>query len=243
MMQPLEPSLWEALRSAQLMPERANLSELMPRVDAALAQLSEEGAQMTDSARLQAVGKLLLQVADLCAVRAEALMTGWEETHRDPIVEPDFFADVVRQTMAVDLSDLMEPAPLRQPRTKRIKPTAIQAGSVTTPIEKETLLLWVDQWEAEATEDEVTQVQQVLAISHEEDVSGWANAISWWMQAAPDCAVPLAELCHCLNMPWVEVWLGVLLGGFELEQRGEFYQDLIWVKCPEDEATAPESVP
>ena len=239
MMQPLEPSLWEALRSAQLMPEQANLSELMPRVDAALAQLSEEGAQMTDSARLQAAGKLLLQVADLCAVRAEALMTGWEETHRDPIVDRGFFADVVRQTMAVDLSDLMEPVPLRQRRTK---PSETLTGTIVAPIERETLLLWVDQWEAEADEDEVSQVQQVLAISHEEDVSGWANAISWWMQTAPDCAVPLAELCRCLNMPWVEVWLGVLLGGFELEQRGEFYQNLIWVKCSEGKAAAPESV-
>ena len=238
--QPLEPSLWKALRAARLLPEQANLSELMPRVDAALAQLSEEGAQMTDSARLQVAGELLLQVADLCDVRAEALMTGWEETHRDPIVERDFFADVVRQTMAVDLSDLMEPTP---PRKRRTKPSEKLAGTIVAPIKKETLLLWIDQWEAEANEDEVSQVQQVLAISHEEDVSGWANAISWWMQAAPDCAVPLAELCRCLNMPWVEVWLGVLLGGFELEQRGEFYQNLIWVKCPEDEATALESVP
>ena len=238
--QPLEPSLWETLRVARLLPEQANLSELMPRVDAALTQLSEEGAQMTDSARLQVAGELLLQVADLCDVRAEALMTGWEETYRDPIVERSFFTDVVRQTMAVDLSDLMEPAPLRKRRTK---PSEKLTGTIVAPIQKETLLLWVDQWEAEANEDEVSQVQQVLAISHEEDVSGWANAISWWMQAAPNCAVPLAELCHCLNMPWVEVWLGVLLGGFELEQRGEFYQNLIWVKCPEGEATARESVP
>lgn len=31
-------------------------------------------------------------------------------------------------------------------------------------------------------------------------------------------------------MPWVEVWLGVLLGGFELEQRGEFYEGEIFVR-------------
>jgi len=238
-MQPLESSLRETLRAARLLPERANLSELIPQVDAALAQLSEEGAPMTDSARLQVAGELLWQVADLCDVRAEALMTGWEETHRDPIVERSFFADVVRQTMAVDLSDLMEPVPLRQRRTK---PSEKLTGTIVAPIQKEALLLWVDQWEAETNEDEASQVQQVLAISHEEDVSGWANAISGWMQAAPDCAVPLAELCRCLNRPWVEVWLGVLLGGFELEQRGEFYQDLIWVKCSEGEATAPERV-
>ena len=144
-MQPLEPSLWETLRAARLLPEQANLRELMPRVDEALAQLSEEGVQITDSVRLQAAGELLLQMSDLCAVKAEALMTGWEETHRDPIVERSFFADVVRQTMAVDLSDLMEPAPSSQPRTKRIKPIAIQAGSIVAPVDKTAVLALVDQ--------------------------------------------------------------------------------------------------
>jgi len=225
-MQLLEPSLWEALRAARLMPEQANLSELMPRVDAALAQLSEEGAQMTDSARLQAAGELLLQMSDLCAVKAEALMTGWEETHRDPIVERGFFDDVVRQTMAVDLSDLMEPVPLRQPRTKRIKPTAIQAGSIVAPVEKAAVLALVEQLEIEAE----TQKQQVLAIAPDEDATRWTSEIAQWLQAVPEDFVSLAQLCHGLQMPWVEVWMGLLLGGFELEQAGEFYRSAVWVK-------------
>ena len=226
MIQPLEPFLWEALRSAQLMPERVNLGELMPRVDAALAQLSTGSAGMTDSARLQAAGELLLQVADLCAARAEALMTGWEETHRDPIVERGFFADVVRQTMAVDLSDLMEPAPLRQPRTKRIKSTAIQAGSIVAPVDKTAVLALVEQLEIEAE----IQKQQVLAIASDEDVTRWTSEIAQWLQAVPEDLVSFAQLCHGLQMPWVEVWMGLLLGGFELEQSGEFYQSAVWVK-------------
>ena len=230
--QPLEPSFWEALRAARLLLEQANLSELMPRVDEALVQLSEEGAQITDSARLQAAGELLLQMADLCAARAEALMTGWEETHRDPIVKPDFFADMVRQTMAVDLSDLMEPVPLRQPRTKRIKPTAIQAGSIAATVDKAAVLAMVDRLEAEAT-DEEAQKQQVLTIIYLEDVAHWVEVISQWLKAVPDdYTVTLAELYRSLDMPWIEVWLGVLLGGFELEQQGEFYRSPIWVKRP-----------
>jgi hypothetical protein len=31
-------------------------------------------------------------------------------------------------------------------------------------------------------------------------------------------------------MARVEVWLGVLLGEFELEQGEEFYSDVLWVK-------------
>ena len=224
--QPLEPSLRETLRAARLLPEQANLSELMPRVDEALTQLSTGSAEMTDSARLQVAGELLLQVADLCDVRAEALMTGWEETHRDPIVERSFFADVVRQTMTVDLSDLMEPAPLRQPRTKRVKPTEIQAGSIVAPVDKAAVLALVDQLEIEVE----IQKQQVLAIASDEDVTRWTSEIAQWLQAVPEDLVSFAQLCHGLQMPWVEVWMGLLSGGFELEQAGEFYRSAIWVK-------------
>ncbi|WP_375490895.1 hypothetical protein [uncultured Nostoc sp.] len=36
------------------------------------------------------------------------------------------------------------------------------------------------------------------------------------------------------KMPIVEVWLGLLLGGFTLEQRGNFYQNQnVWVKSSE----------
>lgn len=35
-------------------------------------------------------------------------------------------------------------------------------------------------------------------------------------------------------MPMVEVWLGLLLGGFTLEQRGNFYYNQnVWVKSSE----------
>ena len=224
--QPLEPSLRETLRAARLLPEQANLSELMLRVDEALTQLSTGSAEMTDSARLQAAGELLLQVADLCAARAEALMTGWEETHRDPIVERGFFADVVRQTMAVDLSDLMEPVPPRKRRTKRIKPTAIQEGSIVALVDKTAVLALVEQLEMEAE----THKERVLAIASDEDVTRWTSEIARWLQAVPEDFVSFAQLCHGLQMPWVEVWMGLLLGGFELEQAGEFYRDTLWVK-------------
>jgi hypothetical protein len=44
-------------------------------------------------------------------------------------------------------------------------------------------------------------------------------------------AVNWSELEAGLGMPWVELWLGLLLGGFGIEQRGEFYQrETIWVE-------------
>jgi hypothetical protein len=152
-------------------------------------------------------------------------MTQWEESARDPIVDRSFFADVVRQTMAVDLSDLIEPAPVRKRRTKS---TSQQEGSIAAPVDKAAVLAMVDQLEADEGE---AQKQAVLAIAHSEDVAGWTEAIAEWLHAAPDRSVSIAELSRDLKMPSVEVWLGVLFGDFQLKQWGEFYQSPVWVTC------------
>ncbi|MDB9317134.1 MULTISPECIES: hypothetical protein [Cyanophyceae] len=42
--------------------------------------------------------------------------------------------------------------------------------------------------------------------------------------------ISLTKLQRMLRMPMVEVWLGLLLGGFVLEQRGDFYHSQnIWI--------------
>jgi hypothetical protein len=129
-------------------------------------------AHLPEAERLRFAGDALLQIAELCEARAGVLMTQWEESCRDPIVEQGFFADVVRQTMAVDLSDLMEPA---RPRQRRIKSPPQPEGSIVAPVDKAAVLAMVDQLEAE---DEVAQTQSVLAIAHSEDVTQWAAAIA-----------------------------------------------------------------
>ena len=42
-------------------------------------------------------------------------------------------------------------------------------------------------------------------------------------------AVSFVDLVKGLEMPVVVVWLGILLGGFWVEQQGEFYGQVIWV--------------
>ncbi len=133
---------------------------------------------------------------------------------------------MVRQTMAVDLSDLLEPARSRQQRTKA---TGKPEGSIAAPVDKAAVLAMVDQL---AAGDQETRKQMILAIAHSENMICWTAAIVQCLQAAPDCLVSIAQLSQSLQMPWVEVWLGVLSGGFQLEQRGEFYSSPVWVKLP-----------
>jgi chromatin segregation and condensation protein Rec8/ScpA/Scc1 (kleisin family) len=204
----LKLELRDQLQRAQQSPETIDVSQLLNVVEATAAQLPE-------AQQLQFVGDALLQMAELCAMRASVLMTQWEEASRDPIVEPGFFADVVRQTMAVDLSDLLEPAPVRKRRTKS---TSKPEGSIAAPVDKAAVLAIVDQLEAD---NEETQKQAVLAIAHAENVAFWTGAIAQWLQTAPTLPVSITELSDGLNMPWVEVWLGALFGGFQLDQWGE----------------------
>lgn len=214
MPQPQKRVLWEQLQAAQVLPEQANLAELLGQIDQAVSQAPE-------AEQLQLAGEAFLRLTEVYAARAEGLMQAWEEAYRDPIVHPGFFGDIVRQTMAVDLSELMEPVPLRKPRKPRLKQP--QTGSIVSLVDKAAVLAMVEQLETEAQ-------QQVWVILPDENVSRWVEAISQGLQTFPDRPVSLAELCRGLGMPWVEVWLGLLLGGFELEQRGELYDSAIWVK-------------
>jgi hypothetical protein len=202
----LELNLWSELEEFQ---------HLLDGVEAIVSHLPE-------SQQLQVAGDALLRIAEMCESRAELLMTGWEESDRNPIVGPGFFAELVRQTMAVDLSELMAPAPVRQPRTRTNKPT----GSIVATVEKEAVLAMVKQLEMEAE----TQKQAVLGVAHSENVSEWTKTISRWL-AQQSSEVSWRELEAGLGMPWVDLWLGLLLGGFRVEQRGEFYQrETIWVE-------------
>lgn len=79
--------------------------------------------------------------------------------------------------------------------------------------------------------------EQALALAHAEDVSEWGAAIQAWLSQRDSSAtrvraqaVPLLRLQRSLKMPLVQVWLALLLNGFAIQQRGEFYDlEQVWV--------------
>lgn len=211
----LDLPLWDTLRSAQMMPEQVDFEGLLEEVEEVISQVPE-------SEQLRLAGEAFLQIAEIYAARSETWIEEWEQASRDPVVERGFFDDLVRQTMAVDLSELMEPSP---PRKRRSRRETSQEGSIVAEVEKAAVLAMVGQMESEAVRKEA-----VLAIAHDENVSTWIEAINYWLQTTAAGQVPFEQLCQGLGMPQTEVWLGVLLGGFELESQGEFYSGLLWVR-------------
>ncbi|HIK15843.1 MAG TPA: hypothetical protein IGS53_11255 [Leptolyngbyaceae cyanobacterium M33_DOE_097] len=193
MTEQLELPLWETLRSDQMMPEQVDFEGL-------LAEVAEAISHVPESEQLRLAGEAFLQMAEVYAARSEIWIEEWEQASRDLLVERGFFDDLVRQTMTVDLSEFMEPAP---PRKQRSKKEYRQEGSIVAEMEKSMVLAMVDQME------------EVLAIAHDENVSVWIKAINRWLQTATTDQVQFNQLCQILKMPPIEVWLGVLLDGFE----------------------------
>jgi hypothetical protein len=220
-----ELSLWFELQSARLTPQTLNLRVLLKSADSAIATLPE-------SIQMQVAGEIILQVAQILSLRAEVLIEDWENSYRDPVVDQGFFSDLVRQTMAVDLSDLIEPVPLGK---RRLKPDFKVEFSIAAPVDKSAVLAMVEQMatsskaSSELPQSDEQEKQKVLEVTHAEDVLAWADAITQWMQQRRnDEAVSLLGLQQALGMPLVDVWLGLLLGEqqqYVWEQREDFYSD------------------
>jgi hypothetical protein len=73
------------------------------------------------------------------------------------------------------------------------------------------------------------EFERAISTAHAEDVSSWIEAIE---HCITDNSYPirLMDLQNVVQLPIIETWLGLLLGDFKLEQRGEFYDSSrIWI--------------
>ena len=63
----------------------------------------------------------------------------------------------------------------------------------------------------------------LLAQTKERQFGETQQALAAFFKQYP-VAITLPELQQALGLPLVEVWLGLLLGGYVMKQRGEFYE-------------------
>lgn len=132
--------------------------------------------------------------------------------------------------MTLDLAALIEPP---VPEHRHRQPSSAPEESIAGTVDKAALLHVLQEIEAESAQTQTAA--DPLSIAHSENVSVWAKVIATWMEQRCElAAVSLNHLQQALEMPLVEVWLGLLLKGqdeYELEQRGDFYSSRgIWVR-------------
>lgn len=194
--------------------EEVNLPGLVFQLDQVLAQLPP-------TEQLRVGGLYLDRLAELYRTRAMMLLDDWEEEYNSqgPRFNDALLAGLVRESQYVDVSDFVKPgARLRGPK-------------VTGPIdEKDSVFVALDVEQALALAEQDLEVEaSCVDLSHAENVSDWVAQIAAWFEQEPG-AVRLVELHQRLQMPFVELCLGALLGGFGWEQRGRFYElGSIWI--------------
>lgn len=215
-----EIDLWQELRDGISMPQSANLKRLCELLDWAIAQLSE-------NQQLEVAGRAIEQMAEIYALRFNSLMGAWEDANSFPeetlpVLDLEALAVWIRQSMSVDLDALID-QPVTHRNRERQSPES--ADSIVDIVEPEAILQMLEEIEAEEHN------QMIRQLAGEEEPARWSAAIAQWLQShTTDKSLRLVDFYRELEMPLVEIWLGLLLGSFELEQHGQFY-DLngIWV--------------
>ncbi|PZV05293.1 MAG: hypothetical protein DCF22_24775 [Leptolyngbya sp.] len=228
----LELGLWQVLKEATISPNAANLGQLLDGLDAALVELDTVE-------QLQVAAEAIAQIAQVFCDRSTLAFEDLEATNSDegPVMSEDAFDRYVRQTMEVNFEQFIEPLaalPRKSPERE-----ISQGDSVVGGLDIATVLQVLDrQMSQEPGLTEAEIFNRALALAHDEDILAWSAAIVQCLQEVPDQAISFDQLCRCLSLPGVAVWLGLLFGGFELEQKGEFYQASVWVKLLSKALTA-----
>ena len=214
----LELDLWDVISTAKQTPEDANLPMVFQLLDLALVDLDTRS-------QLQVAGEAVCQIADLFCDRSNFL---FEELHSraangEPIMADDAFDRYVRQSMVVDFDQFIEPLPSL---TRKIPEQQKNGNSIVGAIDKEVLIQSLEQANLLSFEEEF---ERVINTAHTENVSAWVEAIAHCI-ANSFSPMRLIDLQATLPLPIVEIWLGLLLGDFKLEQRGSFYDSSeIWI--------------
>lgn len=221
---PLELAFDAVLKLAAGDPSTLNLREVWNEVEPILAQCSEPE-------QLRLAGTAIAQLAEVHHRRAEQLFSDWEESHNDdgPVISDELLAGLVQQTMYLDISGLTRKSQKRQ-RKKPSNPHTTE--SVVGEVEKEKILAFVD------AQQEENEKMNALAVAHEENISIWVEAIASYLSthlSAQEAEICFTYLCQLLyqtdsTLSVIKIWLALLLGGYGMEQRGDFYDgNTIWI--------------
>ncbi|NJO48645.1 MAG: hypothetical protein HC840_03215 [Leptolyngbyaceae cyanobacterium RM2_2_4] len=223
--QQLELNLWQSLETASQFPETADLRSLCDALEQTLSNqpLAEQ---------LAVAGDVLVQLSEVHAARANLLISGWERRHNpaEPVVNLENCVDLFVQSLTLDVSELFEePEPIQYPTNRKQKTSVQEEGSVVGEVEKNALLNWVDQVAADQALNEAQMAEQIRDLAHGENVEEWSRAIAQYLQRFGS-KILLPDLQQALGMPIVELWLGLLMGGYSLTQQGEFYDSqTLWI--------------
>jgi chromatin segregation and condensation protein Rec8/ScpA/Scc1 (kleisin family) len=205
-------SLSQTLSIAQTNPELAQFTFILQLLEEALPSLST-------SSGLQLAGDTISTISEIYQKKADILFSSLETTTSDdlgsePILDDDLLSGLLRHSLTLNLDDLTE-----QPSHKTPK----KANSINKTISKEELFQLID---------DKRQEEENWQVSHEENFSDWQKKIDRYLSNLPTNTneISLLQLSNAIDLPLSALWLTLLLGDYQLEQLGDFYEsESIWI--------------
>ncbi len=159
----LELDLWGDLKSALNKPNGADFSQLWQDLESAIAPLE-------NNQQLHVAASAISQIVEVYVKRATGILDSLEVTDNSlgPVLDDDFLSGLMRQSMSLDLSDLME----EFASDTEVSPSS---GSVVSVI---------DRKEARALARKArAQIRKALkALAEQENIPQWQNVIAHWMR-------------------------------------------------------------
>ncbi len=204
----LELDLWGDLKTALTKPEAADLQLLWHSLEDAIALSSS-------NERLLVAGDAISQIVEVYVKRANGILDSLEVTDNSsgPVLGDDFLSGLMRQSMTLDLSDLMEEFAFDD-----VESSPVNVGSQVTLI---------DRKEARdfARQERARMRKALKELAEKENIPKWQQAIALWIEQHQGEKVSLLKLQQVLGMPLVEVWLGLLHSPtpYQWDGQGEFY--------------------
>jgi hypothetical protein len=211
----LELDLWGDLKTALTQPESANMELLWQGLDQAIAH-------QDSNEQLLVAGDAITQIVEVYVKRAKGILDSLEVTDSSdgPVLDQDFLSGLMRQSMTLDLSDLMEEL------TFEVESTPANVGSVISLIDRK-------EAKAIARKARAAMRKALKELAEQENIPKWQNAITQWINQHQSEKVSLLQLQQSLGMPLVEVWLGLLHSPtpYQWDGTGEFYLEAqdIWI--------------
>ena len=215
----IQLNLWdwleEAFIAAGQVPELVTVSDGVAALDSVMDAMTLESIP----AQLSVAAEAFAQLSAILECKSERWLSGWDADGCDGLaLDDDWMAGLVRQPVSFDLSPLVEVPPLPElPKRQRLTADSSLAGAV----EPDRLLEMIEQL---AQDPEFVQAQ-LAALAGGETPGQWQEAIERsWGRADQ---VSFAQLQQQTGLAPVELWLGLLLGGYRLLPQAEvehFYQ-------------------
>ena len=199
--------IWDLLEEAKQEPLEVDWKFLLDSLDMSLVGLGV-------SQQLKVASVAMLQMVEVFCIRNAEVLEELElyRSNDGAVMGDRDFAPFVRQFMDIDFDEFIEP--MVSPLPRSYTHGEGNAQSIVEVVDREALLETAEKYE----EISPLEVASVVEIAYQENVSDWVEAIANYFTVIGVEQTTWSELLENLDIAPVEIFLGLLLGGFTLSQ-------------------------